>query len=233
MHKAKTEFDLLLEQLPLVDKPPNESWLKYSVFAKRAGANAVLVKEAFKHDVIDHKHCVAIPSAKGAVLRLLIDWNAAGYDYILSRQKKYWPDDFKKNKKQQYKPIEVTHEAKIKTSKKAKNKVKEATEELAHIDTLQEAKLETEKLRILNLRVENQLANNEVIKVEDALEIAQSVAHATKSQLRRFVTVVAPDLLRCNNVVEIRTTLEQALEETFKELEPLILESTYKEGFDE
>ena len=232
--KAKNTFEQYLNELNFVKKPPNEAFLPYSVFAQRAGTSASVVKSAFMAGTIRHENCVTTLAKNNAQVKLLINWNTEAYQFIVNRDQKHWPGDFKKNKNKTYKPIRVSSEySKPQRKRSAKKALAQALVDIKELDSIQEAKLEHEKLKIQETLIANQIANNEVLKVDDVVQIVQGIAFAVKSQLRRFITLVSPELLRCNRVVEIRSVLEEHIAAPLAELEPMLIKETYTQESEE
>ncbi len=218
----KVLYQDLVEKLPEVTELPNEGFLSANKFALKAGTSLPTLRKAFIDGRFNLDHCCVMISASHAK-QLFIDWNAAAVYFIKARNKNKWPKDFDPKAKK-YKPIKVTKKGKLKKEKKEKKK-----DALAHLVNLPEAKLATEKLKIQQLQVEIQIANNEAIKVEKACQVAQGIAYAVKSQLRRYIVLSSPDMLRCKNVQEVRTKQEEHMQPVLDELEQLLVDTVFTE----
>lgn len=181
----------LVERLPIVKKP-SKRYILATEFAKRAKRSHQTIQLAVVSGHIPEKHCVAA-NIRGRK-RMLIDWEAAGYDYIFNHIKpEKWPGDFVPNDSKSFRPDDEGRAVK--------------REEEA--DNLNDAKLKIANLEIKKKETEQLIWENKLLYNDDMLDLNRTVAAEVKSEVRKAINKMAPDLLACNNVGQIKQILER------------------------
>lgn len=100
-------IDKLWGVVPTVREAP-EGWLTIAEFAARAGDMAVRqIYKGIDDGKISRKH-MAILNVSGEQRVVLIDWDAAAYDFVIQRRPGSRPEDFVQNPAREYKPFRTT-----------------------------------------------------------------------------------------------------------------------------
>lgn len=85
---------------------PPAGWLTCIEYAERLGCKPVQINKAVKDGRIPRKH-LALNDPPDGQRRVIINWDASIYDYLIKRRACYRPDDFEPNKARLYKPFNV------------------------------------------------------------------------------------------------------------------------------
>lgn len=98
----------LWKKVPTVKGAAPSGWLTIAEFAKRAGDIKVqAVYKGIENGKVSRKH-IAILDGSNEQRKVIIDWDAAAYEFIAQRRAAYRPDDFEENDSHEYKPFKVT-----------------------------------------------------------------------------------------------------------------------------
>lgn len=225
---ALSAWEQLLEELDFYDEPP-PNFVTLSTFSRGAYVTNTHLMAKIKNGSFQRQYLCATHRSdnRDGRLKIMLNWNALAYDYIASRPASKRPADFRKNSDREYKPLPELQQSKKKKHKKTKPSNTDAdtrsgTKRLSHITDLGEAKLEKEKLAILQKQAEIQLGENEVMLVDDVAMIVQGIAHETKSMIRRAINQAAPRVAATSNVITCREIMEDKFRSCLDCLLPLI-----------
>lgn len=107
----------LWNHVPKIKQPVPDGWLTIAEFCDRAGNMKVQrIYKAIEFGRIPKKH-MAITKAKNRQDIVVIDWDAAAYDYIAAGKQAFRPPDFKINDAREYKPFRRSAQQKIAVEK--------------------------------------------------------------------------------------------------------------------
>jgi len=219
-----SDWTKLLKSLPRRDEMP-PGYLTIAEFSKRASISATSIFVSLRSGRISKRHCVALLNTKR--LRLAINWNTAGYDFVLSRRKHFWPDDFKPNDAKIYRPIgSVEVDEAIRELPNGTNGTGETGVNYEAVIDIASAKYRVEQLKIAKMQAEIKLANNEVIPTEKVMAYERELALEIKASIRKAENKMAPLLAQANTVLECRAILEAYHREAFEALRPLETDSS-------
>lgn len=103
--------------VPIIKNPPPPGWLTISQFCERAGGMKVQqIYKAIDAGKISTKHMAMIKGDRDRRI-VVIDWDAAAYDFIAARRQGSRPADFKINDAREYKPFRLSAQQKIAVEK--------------------------------------------------------------------------------------------------------------------
>ena len=221
------EWKKLKKSLPVYKEAPSD-YLSVGDFARRAEASPPAIKKAIVAGKIPKQHCMIVdlgPRQK----TVFINWNRCGYNYLASKNPKWWPKDFEINDACEYKPID--------TPDISDKGVMDAPSELFGEDEIQyqkvtdinSAKYRVEQLKIAKLQAEQKLANNELVLIKDVIALNREMGTELKAALKRSENKMAPELLHCKTVLEIRALLAAYHREVIEVLNPIMPEDEYAE----
>ena len=214
--KRGSDWNKILKSLPLHDACPL-GFLTMKDFAERAGASGPSILKAVRSGKIARQHCASLKRKNS--INLIIEWNAAGYNFIAVRKEQWWPKDFKLNDEHLYKPFDTGEEGEeefddaldVGTDKVVKRRVTD----------IASAKFRVEQLKIERLEAELKLANNEVIPIVEVIAHELELALEIKASIVKVENKMAPLLAQANTVLECRSILEKHHREAFEALKPL------------
>jgi len=221
----KSDWQKFLESLPLYADAP-DGFLDVVSYAERAGTTRPTILKAICTGKISKKFCVAVLFSTNQRRKVLIDWNATAYSYIVSRQEHTWPSDFERNDERVYRPIEVSAGAGADGNGEDGPPVsgRLLTDEMEYqpVTDLTSAKLRAEQLKILKTQTELRIANNELVHIDEAASIMGEIAMETKGLLLRFVNEVAPIVgPKILSVVDCRRVLREHFMSVLSALESM------------
>jgi hypothetical protein len=162
---------------------------------------------------IPKRYLAAVPAETSGKLRVSIDWNNAGYDYVLQKRDSARPIDFFPNPERVYKPVPV---AGVPTPVPTLHGgVGEPPVDVGILDRnlptdIAEAKLRNEQLKIFQKQQELKIAANELISVEDAQSQAAEHAAELRGKLLWFINDVAARVVG-REILEVQAILRDGL----------------------
>jgi len=210
-----SDWDRILKALSLYTSCP-PGYLTIADFKKRAGASGPSIIKAVRTGKIARQHCAAL--ARNKTRKLIIDWNAAGYGFIIIRDKKWWPEDFIPNDERTYLPLDKTDPTADEIVDELNGK---GSVDYQAVTDIASAKYRVEQLKIAKMQAEIKLANNEVIPIEKVMAHERELALEIKASIRKAENKMAPLLAQANTVLECRAILESYHREAFEALKPL------------
>lgn len=216
-----SDWDKILKSLPLYNECP-PGYLTITEFSKRAGASGPSILKAIRAGKIARHHCVAL-AGKKSTRKVIINWNAAGYSFIVNRSKAWWPKDFAINDNRAYKLFDMADVAE-EDIVKAPNQGVGADADYEAVTDIASAKYRVEQLKIAKMQAELKLANNEVVPIEKVMAHERELALEIKASIRKAENKMAPLLAQANTVLECRAILEAYHREAFEALQ--LLESS-------
>ena len=221
----KSDWEKFLSSLPLYADAP-DGFLDVVSYAERAGTTRPTILKAIRSGKIPKKHCVSVRFSTNQRRKVLINWNATAYNYIVSRQEHTWPSDFERNDEHIYRPIEVSPGAGADGNGEDGPPVagQLLTDEMDYqpVVDLTSAKLRTEQLKILEAQTKIRVANNELVLIEEAAAIMGEIAMEVKGLLLRYINDVAPKVgPKKINVVDCRKILRENFVSVLTALEPV------------
>lgn len=209
---GKTSWQILLESLPRYPSDP-PGWLRIAEFAGRCGCAHSVVNHDLIMGKIPKRYLAAVPAETSGKLRVSIDWNNAGYDYVLQKRDSARPIDFFPNPERVYKPVPV---AGVPTPVPTLHGgVGEPPVDVGILDRnlptdIAEAKLRNEQLKIFQKQQELKIAANELISVEDAQSQAAEHAAELRGKLLWFINDVAARVVG-REILEVQAILRDGL----------------------
>ncbi len=212
-----SDWDKILNSLPLYNECPF-GYLTLTEFSERASASRTSVIKAIRRGKIVKKNCLVMPGPK-KTRKLIISWNAAGYDFIVTRGGIWKPDDFVPNDDRVYKPFE--NAAVIEGD--LVNAPNQGDGDIGYQDVtdIASARYRVEQLKIAKMQAELKLANNEVVPMETVIAHEREIALEVKASIRKAENKMAPLLAQATTVLECRAILETYHREAFEALQPL------------
>jgi hypothetical protein len=212
-----------LESLPLYDEPP-PGYLNVQEFAERANSTSAGVVKACKAGKIAPQHCLTFPDKKNK-RRLAFNWNSSGYNFIMLRNAKYWPDDFEPNDEFSYRPLDVpdTESAAIPPS----GGLTDGDEKISFrkVTDIASAKYRVEQLKIAQMQTALKEENNQLVRIEDVAGHEREMALEIKAAVRKESNKMAPLLAKATTVLECRSILDAGHREALETLNPMLLEN--------
>lgn len=216
--------------LPVFDEIPI-GWLTIADAAIRAGMR----RDKLSTDVTAGrfpKSAIGLWQTNGKRITLL-HWDAAIYDYLLSRPATSRPADFVRNDLKSYKPIstidtpargsspfptadEVTDQSPTSALDALLNNQDQYTEKVVDLTS---ARFRAEQLKILKLQYELRVARNELIAVAEVDSLLREIAVEIKSEFTRMESAIAPVFAACSDPREIRRVLRDELARALAPLE--------------
>jgi hypothetical protein len=205
----------MLEALECQDAWP-KNYVTITEFCKLSQTNdRKIIREACETGRIPRKHLVTKNSGK--TKKLLIDWDATGYDYVKSKQTGP-PPDFILNKEKLYNPILAKGNATPLSTPGLD--IFDASADVVYepVTDIVSAKFRKEQLNIIKLQEELRLEANETIRISDVQDKDVQVAAELRAALKSMVYKVAPEIVGRSDVMAIRRILENRIGETIAEL---------------
>lgn len=221
--KVDKNWTRFLESLPLYDEPP-PGYLNVQQFAERANSTPSGVVKACKAGKIAVQHCLTFPDKKNK-RRLCFDWNSSGYNFIMLRNAKYWPEDFQPNDEFEYMPVELSESerrivAPVDNTANGDEKLK-----FNKVTDIASAKYRVEQLKIAQMQQALEEESNQLIRLDDVMNLNREMALEIKAGIRKAENKMAPLLAKANTVLDCRAILEAHHREAMETLNPMLLEN--------
>lgn len=234
----QTSWKSFVEKLEYLPEPPGKNYLNAAEFARRAGVQVPALRQQLRRGKIQLKHMVKIdqyPGKSNGMYSVLIDWNATAYDYIKSKPKAKWPDDFSLNDRSSYKRIVVIGDLKkVEPTQEPETNTPAISVSIDDIATLDEAKLELAKEKLRQERAASARADNETMTTDDMAIIMTSIGYEVKAQILRLKGLLGHKIAGKSSIAEINSIIEVEFMELIDSLGPLLTKATLKGlGYDE
>lgn len=210
-------------------------------FAERAGVHGASVIKALKTGKIPREYCFCTLRNNGTRL-IWIDWDRAGYDYIVNRHPRTWPKDFAPNPEKMYKPIgdsspspessspppgasapqsEASAGALSPPPPSAPPELPEASEGAAKTQVLADYKIRAEALKVQKMEIEVQQIRAELIPRAEVLAINRELALDLRAALFKMGNQVVPAIQAAGSVIKGRAIFRDHLKKTIDALKDL------------
>lgn len=212
---------------------PPSGWLTCIEYAERLECKPVQINKAVKDGRIPQKH-LALNDPPEGQRRIIINWDASIYDYLINRRACYRPDDFKPNKARLYKPFNVaphlegaiTEEPEPEEDPK-KDPVQNIVDETLVDDEMKftpvidttSAKYRKEQLDIIKKQNDLKREANELITFSDERMLLGGLAAQLGGNASKAVPKWSPIFAAEKDPRKIRQLMKQMFTDIFKPLD--------------
>jgi hypothetical protein len=225
--QARTEWLTFLELIPVVDDLP-AGYLFIRDYAQRiTHLTPNNLKKAILAGRIPRTSLIVLATEKRR--RAAVHWGSTAYNFIVARSRKYWPKNFKPTSARSYRPLAEEGEpdgpvltpAELGIAPPMTGTTRQSTLAGMHYrDVVDEAtaKYRIQQLKIEKLQAEINLANNDVLKVEDVEDTQREIATELRGELKKMVQRVSSRLVAAKSVNMVREILEDAIHDALETL---------------
>lgn len=214
--KDLTDWKQFLSTLEHLKNVPH-GFISLQDFARRADTTYQVLRYQILNGKIPKEHCICVYIMHSD--HLYIDWNSYGYDYIMQKNPEKRPKDFEINAEKKYRYIPELPEDHEKTNSLVMMKNEQKKENMENkeepkpfyeaVVDLPSAKFRVEQLKISKMELEQQKLKNDLVSMRDVLFFIRALGNELKAILQSSENRIAPDLLNCKSVNEVRNLLQE------------------------
>ena len=204
-------WSAFVSSLYRVDKPP-KGFLTLSEFKRRFGGRTQqLIKDDMISGKIPRRWCIREPWGQKGEFRVRIHWDSVVNQYAMALPAEHRPSGF--DPSETFRPINGPEWIPPMPHELEEEEVREADElaNLPQVNTLDEARLRVEQLKIMKMQAEIRLANNQTIWVEDMIAAGRQWGVELRAALLASKNRMKSQLAACGSVQGCDKILENGL----------------------